>query len=64
MPNPHSVEAAIAWVDAATHPLNGEDVPLCKARGRVLTDPSVLSGRSLPAIARHWTDLLSTQARL
>src|SRR5215469_13876185 len=37
MPNPHSVEAAIAWVDAAVHRLDGEDVPLRTARGRVLT---------------------------
>ena len=36
MPNPHSVEAAIAWVDAAVHCLDGEDVRLRAGRGRVL----------------------------
>src|SRR5262245_61438049 len=44
MRNHNSVEAAITWVDAATHPLNGEDVPLCIARGRVLTEPIRAAG--------------------
>jgi len=37
MPNDHSIEAAIAWVDAAVHCLDGEDVPLQAGRGRALT---------------------------
>jgi molybdopterin molybdotransferase len=36
MPDYHSVEAAIAWLDAAVHILDGEDVPLRTALARVL----------------------------
>jgi molybdopterin molybdotransferase len=38
MPNAHSVEAAIAWVDAAVRCVNDEDLPLRSAQGRVLTE--------------------------
>jgi molybdopterin molybdotransferase len=36
MRNDHSIEAAITWVDAAVQCLDGEDVSLRTARGRVL----------------------------
>src|SRR6202035_628397 len=36
-PDHNLVDAAIAWVDAAVHSLDTEDVPLRTARGRVLT---------------------------
>ena len=35
----HSIDAAIAWVDAAAHSLDAEDVPPRSARGRVLAEP-------------------------
>jgi len=34
----HSVDAAIAWVDAGAHHLDREDIPLLTARGRMLTE--------------------------
>jgi molybdopterin molybdotransferase len=61
MRNNNSVEAAIAWVDAATHPLNGEDVPLCKARGRVLAEPIRAAG-PIPASDRATLDGFAVQA--
>jgi molybdopterin molybdotransferase len=36
--NHHSVEVAIAWIDAAVQPLGREDIPLRIARGRVVTE--------------------------
>ena len=48
MPDHHSVDAAIAWVDAAAHCLGTEDAPLHTARGRVLTEPM----RALKSIPR------------
>ncbi len=33
-----SVDLALAWIDAATHRLAGEDVPLRQAVGRVLAE--------------------------
>jgi molybdopterin molybdotransferase len=35
----HTVEAAVAWLDAQLHPLDSELVPLQAARGRVLAAP-------------------------
>jgi len=61
MRNHNSVEAAITWVDAATHPLNGEDVPLCIARGRVLTEPIRAAG-PIPASDRATLDGFAIQA--
>src|SRR6516165_2427357 len=61
MRNHNSVKAAIAWVDAATHPLEGEDVPLCIARGRVLTEPIRATG-PIPASDRATLDGFAVQA--
>ena len=61
MRNNNSVEAAIAWVDAATHPLNGEDIPLCIARERVLTEPIRAAG-PIPASDRATLDGFAVQA--
>ena len=38
LPTHHSVDAAIAWVDAVAHSLDAEDVPPSTAWGRVLTE--------------------------
>lgn len=54
MPN-HSVEAAIAWVDAAVRCLDGKDVPLRTARGRVLTK-DVRAAAPIPAMNRAARD--------
>jgi molybdopterin molybdotransferase len=43
-----SVEAALAWVDAAVHPLGTEDAPLREAIGRVLTR-EIRAERPIPA---------------
>ena len=43
-----SVDAALAWVDAAVHPLGTEDAPLREAIGRVLTR-EIRAERSIPA---------------
>jgi molybdopterin molybdotransferase len=61
MRNYSSVEAAIAWVDAAILPLNGEDVPLCTARGRVLTEP-IRAAEPIPANDRATLDGFAVQA--
>src|ERR1700748_1450656 len=53
--NRHSVDAAIAWVDAAVQTLDGEDVPLCMARGRVLAE-FVKSAGPIPASDRAAVD--------
>jgi hypothetical protein len=38
VPEHHSLDAAIAWVNATTESLDREDVPLSAAWGRVITD--------------------------
>jgi molybdopterin molybdotransferase len=43
-----SVDAALAWIDAAVHPLETEDVPLREAIGRVLTR-EIRAERPIPA---------------
>ena len=53
MSGPHrvglsSLDAALAWVDAAVHPLETEDAPLCEAIGRVLTR-EIRTERPIPA---------------
>ena len=55
MPNDHSIEAAIAWVDAAVDCLRGEDVPLRTARGRVLTK-AIRAAGPIPANSRAARD--------
>jgi len=61
MRNHNSVEVAIAWVDAVTHALTREDVPLCKARGRVLAEP-IRAAKPIPAYDRATRDGFSVQA--
>jgi len=61
MRNHNLIEAAIAWIDAATHPLNGEHVALCKARGRVLAEPIRAAG-PIPASNRATLDGFAVQA--
>src|SRR5215813_7523075 len=52
MSGPHrglsSIDAALAWVDAAVHPLETEDAPLREAIGRILTR-EIQAERSIPA---------------
>ena len=55
MPNRHSIDAAIAWVDAAVHRLNGEDVPLRRALGRVLAK-DIRAAKPIPASNRAVRD--------
>jgi molybdopterin molybdotransferase len=62
MPNLHSVDAAIAWVDGAVHCLDGEDVPLRRALGRVVTK-DVRAPRPIPAGNRAARDGFAVEAR-
>jgi molybdopterin molybdotransferase len=55
MPNYHSVEAAIAWVDAVAHCLDGEAIPLPTAQGRVLSE-DIRAAAPIPAGARAAID--------
>ena len=54
MPEHHSLDAAIAWVNATTESLDGEDVPLLTAWGRVLTEairaPGPIPGNNRAAL--------------
>jgi molybdopterin biosynthesis enzyme len=59
--NHHSVDAAIAWVDATTDHLDTEDAPLGKARGRVLTE-DIRAVRPIPASDRAALDGFAIQA--
>ena len=61
MPDYHSVDAAIAWVDAAVHCLDEEDVPLRTARGRVLTKDIRAAG-PIPAGNRAARDGFAVEA--
>jgi molybdopterin molybdotransferase len=61
MPNHHSVNAAIAWVDAAVHRLDGEDVRVLTARGRVLTKDIRAAG-PMPASNRAARDGFAAEA--
>jgi molybdopterin biosynthesis enzyme len=54
-PDHNLVDAAIAWVDAAVHSLDTEDVPLRTARGRVLTR-DILAGHPIPSRDRAALD--------
>src|SRR6185437_3867741 len=51
----HTVEAALAWLDAQLQPLDAEDVPLRMAAGRVLT-ASVVSDFDVPGFDRAAMD--------
>jgi len=61
VPDHHSVEAAIAWVDAAAQCLGTEHVPLHTARGRVLTEP-MRALESIPRSDRAALDGFAVQA--
>ena len=54
MPEHHSLDAAIAWVNATAETLDREDVPLPTARGRVLTEairaPGPIPGNNRAAL--------------
>ena len=54
-PDHNLVDAAIAWVEAAVHSLDTEDVPLRTARGRVLTR-DILAGHPIPSSDRAALD--------
>jgi molybdopterin molybdotransferase len=51
----HTVEAALAWLDAQLQPLDAEDVPLRLAAGRVLARP-VTSDIDVPGFDRATMD--------
>src|SRR5579862_7431067 len=51
----HTVEAALAWLDAQLQPLSAEDAPLRIAAGRVLA-ASVVSGVDVPGFDRATMD--------
>jgi molybdopterin molybdotransferase len=51
----HTVEAALAWLDAQLQPLTAEDMPLLTAAGRVLAN-SVVSDVDVPAFNRATMD--------
>ena len=51
----HTVDAALAWLDAQLHPLPPENVPLRIAAGRVLADP-VVSDVDVPGFDRATMD--------
>ena len=61
MPEQHSLEAAISWVDATTEALDREDVPLPTARGRVLTE-TIRAPGPIPGNNRAATDGFAVQA--
>jgi molybdopterin molybdotransferase len=51
----HTVQAALAWLDAQLHPLEAEEVPLRSAAGRVLTT-AVVSDIDIPGFDRATMD--------
>src|ERR1700689_358270 len=51
----HTVEAALAWLDAQLQPLSSEDVPLRIAAGRVLAN-SIVSDVDVPGFDRATMD--------
>jgi molybdopterin molybdotransferase len=51
----HTVEAALAWLDAQLRPLGADDVPLRMAAGRVLAN-AVVSDVDVPAFNRATMD--------
>ena len=61
MPEQHSLEAAIAWVDATAGFLDREDILLPTARGRVLTEPVHAPG-PIPGNDRAALDGFAVQA--
>jgi molybdopterin molybdotransferase len=61
LPSHHSVDAAIACVDATVHHLDTEDTPLRTARGRVLTE-DMRAIRAIPTSDRAALDGFAVQA--
>jgi molybdopterin molybdotransferase len=61
VPNHHSVDAAVGWVDATAHHLDTEDAPLRTARRRVLTE-DIRAVRPIPASDRAALDGFAVQA--
>jgi molybdopterin molybdotransferase len=61
MRNDHSIEAAIAWVDAAVQCLDGEDVSLRTARGRVLAK-DIRAAKPIPGSNRAARDGFAVEA--
>jgi molybdopterin molybdotransferase len=51
----HTVQAALAWLDAQLRPLDAEPVPLREAAGRILTAP-VVSAVDVPGFDRATMD--------
>jgi molybdopterin molybdotransferase len=51
----HTVQAALAWLDAQLAPLDAEDVPLRQAAGRVLAEP-IVAGIDVPGFDRATMD--------
>jgi molybdopterin molybdotransferase len=61
LPTHHSVDAAIAWVDAVAHSLDAEDVPPSTAWGRVLTE-HIRAVQPIPADDRAALDGFAVRA--
>lgn len=61
MPDHHSVDAAIAWLDTAVQSLNREDVPLGAARERVLAK-NIWAARPIPTSNRAARDGFAVDA--
>jgi molybdopterin molybdotransferase len=61
LPGHHLVDAAIAWIDAATHHLDREDASLRAARGRVLTE-DIRAVQPIPTRDRAALDGFAVQA--
>ena len=61
MPEQHSLEAAMAWVNATAGSLDREDILLPTARGRVLTEP-VHAPAPIPGNDRAALDGFAVQA--
>jgi putative molybdopterin biosynthesis protein len=62
VPEHHSLDAAIAWVNATTESLDREDVPLPIARGRVLAE-AIRASEPIPGNDRAALDGFAVQAR-
>jgi molybdopterin molybdotransferase len=61
LPNHHSIDAAIAWVETFVHSLDAENVPPSTARERVLAE-HICAVESIPAVDRAAVDGFAVQA--
>jgi molybdopterin biosynthesis enzyme len=61
LPNHHSIDAAIAWVETVAHSLDAENVPPSTARERVLTE-HIRAVEPTPAVDRAAVDGFAVQA--